>query len=1079
MACIFSPLHGLAQTVSETDSYFTIAESCMPADGISTRTISVYIKAATQYSPLSGRQVTLYSSRGPASDTVVMINAITNANGQCTGRISSAFPGEVNIYGICDTATITENLVTNCSFETGGITSVTGWTLGTNHGRNVAAFKSGNYSLRSIFAGAGGTSSYPTNLFALEPHSYYRLKGWIRDAQTAGNAYFDVNDLSYDLMLGVVKDNTWRYTEGDWNSYANFSGRVRCVTDGTPAGTVYFDAMRFYRIPTLTFLPVKEIPIAIQAESTDIRHLGGGYASNPSRTGGVSSVIWGTFWCFYGDSERLIVYCRVPQVWTGFETQWFKVSVNAVAMYNTANMAVSIDDANTQYFAVNTATVTVYTTNTFSLSVGFHKLVIMLPNGGSTDLYLDWIGIGPVKNAIDPPAFSREEISIFQDNKYVSPIWEFNTAGNTEGWEGYNGASITGVSGGSLNLTTTNTPAMMLSPWINVTASENYYVSFRMKVDKGTTGKLQWVRKNTPGPLGERSFALELDNEYHVYNIDLHPGTGYSMWGNTWDDIIKGIVLLPSDALGANIQIDWIRISNLPQNGAEVKITYFGVKREGRIGESIPITLDLKNFGGEPAEFVRADLYLPAGVQVANGGNTFGLTALYDSTTFSCTVVSYTVMSSAAFVTVSGKNFAAETASCTITIVARLASDTDYPPVPNTVTTPYDVGMYYFPGWKESAKDVSMGSLGWDRIRPEFSERKPYLGWYDEGETTIADWHIKWMVDHGVKFIAYDWYHQYDMHFLEHAINAYLGSKYRSYINFCVTWCDHFEGHTRDLMLEVTQYWIDHYFNQPEYYKISNKPVVIIFSPLQMKDDLGSTTAVLNVFTEMRQMCVNAGYAGLYIIGLGLGGSYVAQTFKDCGYDAATGYNYSQAGMSDNEKAQRSSPYYKAVPAFKYAWEEMQLTGILPFIAFTEPGWDDRPWAGANALVRTNRNKADFKSMLLNARTFADSYPISGKKIVMVECWNEFGEGEACEPNNLWGFDMADAVREVFVGDTAHIDMIPADIGQSVKQWTFSTGDGPWYSPMAKAGIRLSSNTAGYSPVYDTITFTTTRADTI
>ncbi|PJB28740.1 hypothetical protein CO111_00815, partial [Candidatus Desantisbacteria bacterium CG_4_9_14_3_um_filter_50_7] len=251
------------------------------------------------------------------------------------------------------------------------------------------------------------------------------------------------------------------------------------------------------------------------------------------------------------------------------------------------------------------------------------------------------------------------------------------------------------------------------------------------------------------------------------------------------------------------------------------------------------------------------------------------------------------------------------------------------------------------------------------------------------------------------------------------------------------------------------------------------------FSPLQMKDDLGSTTAVLNVFTEMRQMCVNAGYAGLYIIGLGLGGSYVAQTFKDCGYDAATGYNYSQAGMSDNEKAQRSSPYYKAVPAFKYAWEEMQLTGILPFIAFTEPGWDDRPWAGANALVRTNRNKADFKSMLLNARTFADSYPISGKKIVMVECWNEFGEGEACEPNNLWGFDMADAVREVFVGDTAHIDMIPADIGQSVKQWTFSTGDGPWYSPMAKAGIRLSSNTAGYSPVYDTITFTTTRADTI
>ena len=38
---------------------------------------------------------------------------------------------------------------------------------------------------------------------------------------------------------------------------------------------------------------------------------------------------------------------------------------------------------------------------------------------------------------------------------------------------------------------------------------------------------------------------------------------------------------------------------------------------------------------------------------------------------------------------------------------------------------------------------------------------------------------------------------------------------------------------------KVTQYWIDHCFNMPEYYRIDNRPAVFIWSPQNVRNDLG------------------------------------------------------------------------------------------------------------------------------------------------------------------------------------------------------------------------------------------------
>ena len=41
---------------------------------------------------------------------------------------------------------------------------------------------------------------------------------------------------------------------------------------------------------------------------------------------------------------------------------------------------------------------------------------------------------------------------------------------------------------------------------------------------------------------------------------------------------------------------------------------------------------------------------------------------------------------------------------------------------------------------------------------PYRAKRKPYLGWYDEGNPEETDWEIKWQVEHGIAFEMHCWY---------------------------------------------------------------------------------------------------------------------------------------------------------------------------------------------------------------------------------------------------------------------------------------------------------------------------------
>ena len=51
-------------------------------------------------------------------------------------------------------------------------------------------------------------------------------------------------------------------------------------------------------------------------------------------------------------------------------------------------------------------------------------------------------------------------------------------------------------------------------------------------------------------------------------------------------------------------------------------------------------------------------------------------------------------------------------------------------------------------------------------------------------------------------------------------------------------------------------------------------------------------------------------------------------------------------------------------------------------------------------------------------------------KIIMLDDWNEFGEGHYIAPTQQFGFSYLDVIREVFTINPFHIDLAPEDVGR-------------------------------------------------
>lgn len=644
---------------------------------------------------------------------------------------------------------------------------------------------------------------------------------------------------------------------------------------------------------------------------------------------------------------------------------------------------------------------------------------------------------------------------------------DFDFGRGPSGWQPI-GTTELFATNGAMVLRTQKATDFLLSPPISFDASGNSFVAVRMSTAAGRHGRIFFATDKTHG-LHWLDFSIIADGRERVYNVDM-------LESKAWQGRVLALGLRPSDSPGSSAMVRSISIACEPQGPPQLSLNAFALDDAApRVGVPARITAVLSNTGGTVASNVQFQLNLPAGLRSLETDRQTKLLpklGVDEETTVNWQVAADRGLTNEIKLRVTADGAEPATARESVQIPDRrlmgVSRSDSYVPQPMPVHGRIDVGVYYFPGWRDASQ--------WNPIL-RFPERKPILGWYREGSPEVADWHIKWAVEHGITFFAYDWYWVKGHRQLEHALHEGLfNARYRHLLKFCLLWANHNPPNTHSLedSIAVARFWITNYFNRPEYYRIQGKPVIIIFSPYNFRADLG-VDGTRQAFNAMREECRQAGLDGLYIVACVSGPREV----EDEGYDAVTCYNWAGLGLIGPEKL---GPFSALIEGYRRQWEMFVEQSRLPIMLPLSGGWDSRPWHGNGAMVRHGRTPDLFRRHLQEARDMLEGCADKTKLLpaVIIEAWNEWGEGSYIEPHKEYGFGYLDAVRDVFTtAATEHEDLVPHDVGigpydvppeqPARTAWTFDRDTDSWNNTMQcdsvgqKEGV-LVADTVGGDP---------------
>jgi hypothetical protein len=367
-----------------------------------------------------------------------------------------------------------------------------------------------------------------------------------------------------------------------------------------------------------------------------------------------------------------------------------------------------------------------------------------------------------------------------------------------------------------------------------------------------------------------------------------------------------------------------------------------------------------------------------------------------------------------------------ETGSSTLesTIVSTSTINYDAPE-PRPVKCPFDISAAYLHSFQGShPRDT------WSNY-----QLHPLLGYYRTNDPWVADWHIKWAVEHGINTFA--------VHFLERPSwgkgvadartldSGLLRAKYLDYIHFyafydSLMWMydigpqsfDDFERQTED----TVTYLCENYFAHRRYLRKENRPVLDVFNAFDYVDRFGKRKFISSMDT-IRGVCKSYGY-DVYLVG------YAAATwnhndadfYAEC-FDALSFYNMTDAGASTSWKKDKNgyptlvAPYDRMIYAYADEcrfWSAISKKHQIGFVPSVCPAFSNRPFYEMGIdhwfVERLGSTPAKFKRMCEVVRSYVDSK----LNRLYAEAWNEFPEDSVLEPTVENGFEYIDALRDAY-----------------------------------------------------------------
>lgn len=326
------------------------------------------------------------------------------------------------------------------------------------------------------------------------------------------------------------------------------------------------------------------------------------------------------------------------------------------------------------------------------------------------------------------------------------------------------------------------------------------------------------------------------------------------------------------------------------------------------------------------------------------------------------------------------------------------------------------LGAYYFP----VMLDWGGGSRPGLRA---IESMKPLLGYYDERSPEVADWHISWALQHGISWFAVDWYWNQGEEFINEALDeGLMNSRFFDQMKFCIHWCNQDPNCTTfraydyspETLRELAATLCDRYFSRKNYLTVDGEPVFMIFQPVSLINDNGGFEQAKEALNAMEEEVRERGFKGLYFVAVN--NSPNVPDYASAGFDCVAPYSFLFANLLPERTDRLEFDYNRIVQRYT-DWLGLSRKNAheqgMSFIPMAWAGWDDLPRYGesrrAKSSVTVGNTPAAFRSM---AQALPD-YAEKENPLVLIEAWNEWGEGTMIEPGRQYGFDYLSGLLNV------------------------------------------------------------------
>jgi hypothetical protein len=286
------------------------------------------------------------------------------------------------------------------------------------------------------------------------------------------------------------------------------------------------------------------------------------------------------------------------------------------------------------------------------------------------------------------------------------------------------------------------------------------------------------------------------------------------------------------------------------------------------------------------------------------------------------------------------------------------------------------------------------------------------VGFYDLRVPEVRELQAELASSHGIEAFCY-WHYWFEGKRLLERPFAEVLSSGRPQLSFCLSWANetwsrrwHGSGTAPDVLQEQSYSgaddlahirWLMTAFADPRYVRIRGRPLFLVYRPFDLPDPRRTTDL-------FRSECIRHGLPEPYL--LGINAHNPARDTRPVGFDSTLNFEPQLSAVPGaNEPGLKIADYPAAVRAMRAQPRD------YPHRPCVMVSWDNTPRRRDDGIVFINATPQTFGEGLQTVVDSLTSEP-EDERLLFLNAWNEWAEGNHLEPDLKFGTGWLEAVRQ-------------------------------------------------------------------